>query len=134
MFLPTEGLYAEAVRLGLIETLQRQFKVTVAGPSTMAALLNSLQMGFRSYLVHKRSGEVWNVLNEVKGEFDKFADALALTQQRLEQANTELDKLVGTRTRQLRKKLGKVASGEGMLIEPQGEGTLLEADGSDTRA
>lgn len=134
MFLPTEGLYAEAVRLGLIETLQRQFKVTVAGPSTMAALLNSLQMGFRSYLVHKRSGEVWNVLNEVKGEFDKFADALALTQQRLEQANTELDKLVGTRTRQLRKKLGKVASGEGMLIETQGEGTLLEADCSDTQA
>ncbi|MDO4568336.1 MAG: DNA recombination protein RmuC [Clostridia bacterium] len=111
MFLPTEGLYAEAVKLGLIEAFQRDYKVNIAGPSTMAALLNSLQMGFRSYLVHKRSGEVWNVLNEVKTEFEKFADALAAAQQRIEQANTELDTLVGTRTRQLRRKLGKVAAG-----------------------
>ena len=100
MFLPFEGLYAEAVSRGLIETLQREYKVNIAGPSTMAALLNSLQMGFKTLVVQKRSAEVWNVLGAVKTEFDKFAEILTLTQQRLDQANSELDKLVGVRTRQ----------------------------------
>lgn len=120
MFLPFEGLYAEAVNRGLVETLQREYKVNIAGPSTMAALLNSLQMGFKTLAVQKRSGEVWNVLGAVKTEFDKFADILALTQQRLDQANSELDKLVGVRTRQIQKKLSgvsKLSDSESALLE-----------------
>ena len=76
----------------------------------MAALLNSLQTGYRSYIIHKRSGEVWDVLNEVKTEFDTFAEGLQAAQNRIEQANTELDRLVGVRTRQMQKKLRKVES------------------------
>lgn len=110
MFLPFEGLYAEVVRRGLLETLQRTYKVTVAGPATMAALLNSLQMGFRTLAIQKRSGEVWQVLGAVKTEFDKFAGVLSATQQRLEQANHELDQLVGVRTRQIQRKLKDVAA------------------------
>lgn len=110
MFLPVEGLYAEAVNRGLVELLQREYRVNIAGPSTMAALLNSLQMGFRSFAIQKRSSEVWEVLGAVKTEFDKFAGVLAVTQQRLEQANDELDKLVGVRTRQIQRKLKNVVS------------------------
>ncbi len=108
MFLPTEGLYAEAVNRGMVELLQREYKVNLAGPSTMAALLNSLQMGFKTLAVQKRSAEVWQILGSVKNEFDKFNDVLLMTQQRLDQANNELDKLVGVRTRQIRKKLSSV--------------------------
>ncbi|MFT8888555.1 MAG: DNA recombination protein RmuC [Ethanoligenens sp.] len=110
MFLPFEGLYAEVVRRGLLETLQRTYKVTVAGPATMAALLNSLQMGFRTLAIQKRSGEVWQVLGAVKTEFEKFAGVLSATQQRLEQANHELDQLVGVRTRQIQRKLKDVSA------------------------
>ncbi len=110
MFLPFEGLYAEVVRRGLLETLQRDYKITVAGPTTMAALLNSLQMGFRTLAIQKRSGEVWQVLGAVKTEFAKFSDVLSATQQRLEQAHKELDQLVGVRTRQIRRKLRDVAA------------------------
>ena len=108
MFLPFEGLYAEAVNRGMVEELQSKYKINLAGPSTMAALLNSLQMGFRSFAIQKRSGEVWEVLGGVKTEFDKFGDALEATQKRLEQANKELDKLVGVRTRQIQRKLRSV--------------------------
>ncbi len=108
MFLPFEGLYAEAVRHGLVETLQREYKISIAGPTTMAALLNSLQMGFRTLAIQKRTGEVWNVLGAVKTEFDKFGDVLESTQRRLEQANSDLDKLVGVRTRQIKSKLRSV--------------------------
>ena len=110
MFLPFEGLYAEVVRHSLFEELARDYKVTVAGPSTMAALLNSLQMGFRTLAIQKRSGEVWRILGAVKTEFDKFGDVLSTAQQRLEQANTELDRLVGVRTRQIQRKLQTVAA------------------------
>ena len=110
MFLPCEGLYAEAVNRGLVEILQREYKVNIAGPSTMAALLNSLQMGFKTLAVQKRSAEVWNVLSSVKNEFDKFEDVLNMTQQRLNQANSELDKLVGVRTRQIKRKLSNVSA------------------------
>lgn len=112
MFLPFEGLYSEVVNRGLVEVLQREYKVNVAGPSTMAALLNSLQMGFKTLAVQKRSAEVWEVLGAVKAEFDKFNDVLVLTQQRLDQANRELDKLVGVRTRQIQRKLKSVQSAE----------------------
>ncbi|HPF19209.1 MAG: DNA recombination protein RmuC [Eubacteriales bacterium] len=108
LFLPFEGLYAEAVNLGAMETLQRENKVMVAGPATMAALLNSLQMGFKTLAIQKHSGQVWNILGAVKSEFDKFGDVLAATQQRLNQANEELDKLVGTRTRSIQRTLRSV--------------------------
>lgn len=110
MFLPFEGLYSEVVNRGLVEVLQRDYKVNIAGPSTMAALLNSLQMGFKTLAVQKRSAEVWEVLGGVKHEFDKFNDVLVQTQQRLDQANKELDKLVGVRTRQIQRKLKNIQS------------------------
>lgn len=110
MFLPFEGLYSEVVNRGLVEILQRDYKVNIAGPSTMAALLNSLQMGFKTLAVQKRSAEVWEVLGGVKQEFDKFNDVLIQTQQRLDQANKELDKLVGVRTRQIQRKLKNIQS------------------------
>ena len=105
MFLPFEGLYAEVVNRGLVEPLQREYKVNVAGPSTMAALLNSLQMGFRAVAIQKRSLEAWEVLSAVKSEFDTFAKVLESTQNRINQANKELDKLVGVRTRAIQRKL-----------------------------
>ena len=109
MFLPFEGLYAEAVNRGMVEVLQREYNVNVAGPSTMAALLNSLQMGFRTFAIQQRSGEVWKVLSSVKTEFDRFEEALRMTQQRINQANDELDKLVGVRTRQIQRKLKDIS-------------------------
>ena len=125
MFLPTEGLYAEVVRRGLVDVLQRDYRVNIAGPTTMAALLNSLQMGFRTLAIQKRSGEVWKVLGAVKTEFEKFGGVIAAAQQRLDQANSELDKLVGVRTRQIQRKLDKVTS----LSEE--ESVALLEDGSE---
>lgn len=113
MFLPFEGLYSEVVNLGLLEELQRSYRVMVAGPSTMAALLNSLQMGFRTLAIQKNASEVWRVLGGVKSEFDKFEGVLIAAQQKLGQANAELDKLVGARTRAIQKKLGQMQELEG---------------------
>ena len=110
MFLPFEGLYAEVVRMGLVDTLQRQFRVNIAGPTTFAALLNSLQMGFRTLAIQKRSGEVWSVLGAVKTEFETFGDVLQKAQTRIEQTSQELDKLVGVRTRKINSKLRAVSS------------------------
>ena len=125
MFLPFEGLYAEVVNnQGMVEYLQRTYKVNVAGPSTMAALLNSLQMGFKTLAIQKRSVEVWNILSSVKSEFDKFSAVLEATQTRLDQANKELDKLVGVRTRAIQRKLKDVQSLEEpteILIEAEEE-------------
>ena len=114
LFLPFEGLYSEVVNRGMVEELQRRYKVSLAGPSTMAALLNALQMGFRTLAVQKRSAEVWEVLRSVKKEFDSFADVLEKTQTRLEQANRELDDLVGVRTRQMQRQLAKVQTQEAL--------------------
>ena len=108
MFLPFEGLYSEVVSRGMVEQLQRDYKVNIAGPSTMAALLNSIQMGFKTLAVQKRSAEVWQVLGGVKKEFDSFAKVLESTQKRLDQANKDLDTLVGVRTRQIQRKLKAV--------------------------
>lgn len=110
LFLPFEGLYAEVVRRGLVEILQRDYKINVAGPTTMAALLNSLQMGFKTLAIQKHSSQVWDVLGAVKTEFDKFGDVLAATQNRINQANAELDKLIGTRTRSIQRKLRSVSA------------------------
>jgi DNA recombination protein RmuC len=110
LFLPFEGLYAEVVRRGMVESLGRDYRVNIAGPTTLAALLNSLQMGFKTLAIQKRSGEVWQVLGAVKTEFDKFGMVLESTQQRLDQANKELDQLIGVRTRQIRRRLKDVAA------------------------
>ena len=112
MFLPFEGLYSEVVNRGMVELLQRDYKVNIAGPSTMAALLNSIQMGFKTLAVQKRSAEVWNLLGSVKKEFETFNKVLVDTQKRLNQANDELDKLVGVRTRQITRKLSAVESND----------------------
>ena len=109
MFLPFEGLYAEAVNMGIMEEVQRSFRVMLAGPSTISALLNSLQMGFRTLAIQQNAGEVWRVLGSVKAEFDKFADVLDATQRELDQAGKNLDKLVGTRTRMIQRTLKDVS-------------------------
>lgn len=127
MFLPFEGLYAEAVNRGMVETLQHDYHVNIAGPSTMAALLNSLQMSFRTIAIQKRSGEVWNVLGAVKTEFDKFETVLAQTQNRIDQASRELDKLVGTRTRAIRRRLKSVTE----LTETESQAVLGGTDTED---
>ena len=108
LFLPFEGLYAEAVNRGLIEELQRTYRVNVTGPSTMAAFLNSLQMGFRTLAIQKRSSEVWQVLGAVKTEFGKFGEILESSQRKLRQVNDDLDTLIGTRTRAINRKLKDV--------------------------
>ena len=127
LFLPFEGLYAEAVSRGMVEVLQRDYHVNIAGPSTMAALLNSLQMSFRTIAIQKRSGEVWSVLGAVKTEFDKFEACLTQTQTRLDQASRELDKLVGTRTRAIRRKLKGVTE----LSEAESQSVLGLTGGVD---
>ena len=109
MFLPFEGLYAEVVRRGLADVVQRQYKVSIAGPTTFAALLNSLQMGFRTLAIQKRSSEVWTVLGAVKTEFQSFGEVLTTAQKRIEQTSAELDRLVGVRTRKINSKLRQVS-------------------------
>ena len=117
MFLPFEGLYSEVVNRGMVEVLQRDYKVNIAGPSTMAALLNSIQMGFKTLAVQKRSAEVWQVLGSVKKEFDTFAKVLESTQKKLDQANKDLDTLVGVRTRQIQRRLKDVETPAELLPE-----------------
>ncbi len=109
LFLPTEGLYAEVVRMTeLTQSLMRDYSINVAGPSTLAALLNSLQMGFRTLAIEKRTNDVWNVLAAVKTEFGTFETVLESVKKRLEGAGSDLEKLVGTRTRAIRRKLRDV--------------------------
>ena len=108
LYLPTEGLYAEALRRpGLADTLQREWRISLAGPTTLAALLNSLQMGFRTLAIEQRSAEVWAVLGAVKTEFGKFGEALAHTKKKLDEASNSISK-AETRTRQLSRKLRDV--------------------------
>src|SRR6059058_38034 len=108
MFLPTEGLYAEAIRrIGLVEQVQRDCRVVFAGPTTLAALLNSLQMGFRTLAIQKRSSEVWNLLAGVKTEFGKFGEALSAVKDKLDQAARQVDN-VAVRSRAITKKLRDV--------------------------
>jgi DNA recombination protein RmuC len=109
LFLPTEGLYAEIVQnVELFTALQRDFRITVTGPTTLAAFLNALQMGFKTLAIEKRSVEVWKVLGAVKTEFNKFSDALAKTQDKIRAADKELDTLVGTRTNVMKRQLRQV--------------------------
>ena len=105
LYLPTEGLYAEALRRsGLADGLQRDFRISIAGPTTLAALLNSLQIGFRTLAIEKRSSEVWGVLGAIKTEFGKFGEALDATRKKLEQATKSIES-AGVRTRQIERKL-----------------------------
>lgn len=109
MFLPVEGLYAEIARQpDLIALLQREFKIIITGPTTLAAMLNSLQMGFRTLAIQKRSSEVWKILGAVKTEFNKFGGVLEKAQKKITEANTELDKLVTTRTNKINVKLRQI--------------------------
>lgn len=129
LYLPTEGLYAEALRRpGLADTLQREWRVSLAGPTTLSALLNSLQMGFRTLAIEQRSAEVWAVLGAVKTEFGKFGEALAHTRKKLDEASNSISK-AETRTRQLSRKLREVEA------LPAGESEqligMVELDGED---
>ncbi|MDR5820632.1 MULTISPECIES: DNA recombination protein RmuC [unclassified Caballeronia] len=125
LFLPTEGLYAEALRRpGLSDALQRDYRVSIAGPTTLTALLNSLQMGFRTLAIEKRSSEVWQVLGAVKTEFGKFGDVLARTKSQLETVTRSIE-AAQTRTRQMNKRLRDVEA----LPGERAAGLLGEASG-----
>ncbi|HAJ99134.1 MAG TPA: DNA recombination protein RmuC, partial [Bacteroidales bacterium] len=111
MFLPFEGIYAEVVRrASLLEQLQRDYKVIVTGPTTLAAILNSLQMGFRTLAIQKRSSEVWRILGAVKKEFENFGGILEKAQKNLQTASNQIDDVIGKRTRAIQKKLKGVES------------------------
>ncbi|HEY2047054.1 MAG TPA: DNA recombination protein RmuC [Candidatus Udaeobacter sp.] len=108
LFLPSEGLYAEAIRrVGLVQNVQRDCRVTFVGPTTLAALLNSLQMGFRTLAIQKRSSEVWNLLSAVKTEFGKFGDSLSAVKEKIDQASRKMED-VDVRSRAITKKLRDV--------------------------
>jgi len=106
MFLPFEGIYAEIVRnAALLETIQRDYKIIITGPSTLAAILNSLQMGFRTLAIQKRSSEVWKVLGAVKTEFSKFGGLMDKAQNSIQRGLDQLDEIKGTRTRAINRRL-----------------------------
>lgn len=120
MFLPIEGLFAEVVRQpNLITELQRDYKIVITGPTTLAAMLNSLQMGFKTLAIQKRSSEVWNVLSSVKKEFTTFGGVLEKAQKKLNEANKEIETLVTTRSRMMLSKLRNVEQLEGDFKEEQ---------------
>ena len=108
MFLPFEGLYSEVLSSGLVEVLQREYSVSVTGPSTMAAMLNSLQMGFRTLAVQRKSNQVWEILGAVKSEFLNFGKVLEETQKHIKKVDDDLEKLVGVRTRQINRQLSSI--------------------------
>lgn len=110
MFLPIEGLYIEAIEGGLFEEIQREYRVNIVGPSTFAALLNALRSGFNSLAIQKRSSEVFKLLEAIKSEFETFAKALLSAQSRVNQLSTDLETLVGTRTRQMQRKLKDIST------------------------
>ena len=127
MFLPTEGLYAEVIRqTGLTEILQRDCRVVVAGPTTLTALLNSLQMGFRTLAIQKRSSEVWKLLAAVKTEFGKFGGTLESVKKKLDEASNHIDK-AASKSRTIERKLSNVEelpAGEAQMLLPDGNGDV----------
>jgi DNA recombination protein RmuC len=132
MFLPVEGLYAEIVRrTSLLEMLQREYKIVITGPTTLAAILNSLQMGFKTLAIEKRSSEVWKILGAVKTEFDRFGDVLKKAQEKIMKAGEDIDELVGTRTRKIQSKLRQVhelPSSESSVMLGDNNGTEEDND------
>ena len=105
LFFPFEGVYTEVLQMGLLEELMAKYRITVAGPSSLAAILNSLLVGFRSVALEKKAGEIWEALSGARGEVDKFEETLNNVQKRLDQSSRELESLIGVRTRKLKKKL-----------------------------
>ena len=132
MFLPFEGIYAEVVRrAALLDELQRKYKVIVTGPTTLAAILNSLQMGFKTLAIQKRSSEVWQVLGAVKKEFDNFGGLINKAQKNIQTGLNQLEDVVGTRTRAIQRKLRNVESlseSEAQNILSLSDSTLLDDD------
>ena len=128
MFLPVEGLFAEVLREpGIMETLRQKYKIALTGPTTLSALLNSLQMGFRTLLVQERSSEVWNILSAVKSEFSTFENHLSKVQSQLKTASTSLDSLQSTRTRAMERKLRDVE-----LIDTNESNDILDIANDDS--
>ena len=128
LFLPTEGLYAEVLRIpGLVEGVQTKYHVTLAGPTNLLALLNALQMGFKTLAIEKKSSEVWQILSAVKTEFETYKNKLEDAQKKIIQASDDISKLVGTRTNQLVRKLKQVET----LQDAAQAASLLEIDGLD---
>ena len=126
LFLPFEGIYAEVVRkASLLEDLQRNYKIVVTGPSTLAAILNSLQMGFKTLAIQKRSGEVWKVLGNVKTEFEKFGGLIEKAQGNIQNGLKQLDEVVGVRTRAIQRQLRDVE----VLNDAQDSSNALENPG-----
>ena len=129
MFLPFEGLYAEVTRHpALIALLQREYKIIITGPTTLAAMLNSLQMGFKTLAIQKRSSEVWEILASVKKEFSTFGEVLEKAQKKINEADQELNKLVTTRTKMMLSKLRKVEQIESVKPDEIDEEDLLKLD------
>lgn len=127
MFLPIEGLFAEVVRQpDLITLLQREYKIVITGPTTLAAMLNSLQMGFRTLAIQKRSSEVWNVLSAVKKEFTTFGGVLEKAQKKLNEANNEIETLVTTRSRMMLSKLRNVEQLEDQFLEKPPSDSMID--------
>lgn len=108
MFLPTESLYAEVLKLGIIEDLQRKYKINIAGPTTMASILSALRMGFETLSIQKRSSDVWNILKSIKQEFDLFTKSYEQVEKKFSETKNEFENLIGRRTRQLGRKLEKI--------------------------
>jgi DNA recombination protein RmuC len=130
LFLSTEGLYAEVMRrTGLAESVHRQYRILLAGPSTLAALLNTFQMGFRTLAIQKRSSEVWELLGTVKAEFGKYAEVLAKVKKKLNEAQNTIDK-AETRTRVIQRKLRNVETLDGPVLIDAGEPAESEDDES----
>ncbi len=126
IFLPLEGLYLEALNMGLFEEIQSKYKVNLTGPTTFTAFINSLNMGFRSLMIQKKSADVFKLLGAVKTEFGKFADALEKTQKRVNAAADDLDALVGTRTRMMNSKLKSIEA-----LDEETSKLLIEGNNSD---
>jgi len=127
MFLPIEGLFAEVVRQpDLVTLLQREYKIVITGPTTLAAMLNSLQMGFKTLAIQKRSSEVWNVLSAVKKEFTTFGGVLEKAQKKLNEANNEIETLVTTRSRMMLSKLRNVEQLEDQFLEKPPSDSMID--------
>ena len=132
MFLPFEGIYAEVVRkASLLEVLQRDYKIIVTGPTTLAAILNSLQMGFKTLAIQKRSGEVWQVLGAVKKEFENFGGMMQKAQKNIQTGLNQLDDVMGKRTRAIQRKLKDVetlSEGQSKVLLPELTDNLLDLE------
>ncbi len=132
MFLPFEGIYAEVVRkASLLEVLQRDYKIIVTGPTTLAAILNSLQMGFKTLAIQKRSGEVWQVLGAVKKEFDNFGGMMQKAQKNIQTGLNQLDDVMGKRTRAIQRKLKDVetlSEGQSKVLLPELTDNILDLE------